>query len=107
VSRQPAITRNLSVAVGADLTPEEAGDRVRAALGARAAQVEEVAVLSETAYESLDGPIRDRLGMRPGQKNVLLRVTVRDLVRSIPREEANALARQVYQALHQGSRGYL
>jgi phenylalanyl-tRNA synthetase alpha chain len=107
VSRQPAIRRNLSVAVEADLTPEEIGDRVRTALGNRADQVEEVAVISETGYEALAAPIRVRLGMTPGQKNVLICVTIRDPVRSVPREEANDLARQVYQALHQGSRGYL
>lgn len=42
-----------------------------------------------------------------GQKNVLVRVTIRDPARSVPREEASALAREVYQALHQGARGYL
>jgi phenylalanyl-tRNA synthetase alpha chain len=45
--------------------------------------------------------------MTPGQKNALVRVTIRDPARSIPSEEANALARQVSRALHQGSRGYL
>jgi phenylalanyl-tRNA synthetase alpha chain len=107
VSYQPAIRRNLSVAVAADLTAEEVGDRVRTALGDRAEQVEEVALVSETGYKELAEPIRQRLGMTPGQKNVLVCVTIRDPVRSIPSEEANALARQVYRALHQGSRGYL
>jgi hypothetical protein len=39
--------------------------------------------------------------------SALVCVTIRDPARSIPSEEANALARQVYRALHQGSRGYL
>ena len=59
------------------------------------------------AAAALTAPVRERLGMTPGQKNVLVGLTIRDLARSIPREEANALARQVYQALHQGSRGDL
>jgi phenylalanyl-tRNA synthetase alpha chain len=107
VSRQPAIRRTLSLAVEAGLTPEEIGDRVRTALGNRAEQVEEVAVLGETDHEALAVPIRERLGMTAGQKNVLVCLTIRDLARSIPREEANAVAQQVYQSLHQGSRGYL
>jgi phenylalanyl-tRNA synthetase alpha chain len=107
VSRQPAIRRDLSVAVEAGLTPEEIGDRVRAALGDRTEQVEEVAVLGETAHGALAVPVRERLGMTAGQKNVLLGLTIRDPARSIPKDEANALARRVYQALHQGSRGYL
>jgi phenylalanyl-tRNA synthetase alpha chain len=107
VSRQPAIKRNLSVAVEASLTPEEIGDRVRVALGARAEQVEEVAVMGETMYDDLSAPVRERLGMVAGQKNVLVGVTIRDPARSVPREEANELARDVYQAIHQGGRGYL
>jgi phenylalanyl-tRNA synthetase alpha chain len=107
VSRQPAIRRNLSVAVEADLTPEEIGDRVRTALGSRAEQVEEVVVVCETGYEALAVPIRERLGMAQGQKNVLVRVTIRDPARSVPRQEANVLAQHIYQALHRGTRGYL
>jgi phenylalanyl-tRNA synthetase alpha chain len=107
VSCQPAVRRNLSMAVEADLTSEEIGDRVRAVLDGKADQVEEVAVISETAYDALAVPVRARLGMSPGQKNILVCVTIRDLVRSVPKEEANELARLVYRALHQGSRGYL
>jgi phenylalanyl-tRNA synthetase alpha chain len=107
VSRQPAARRDLSVAVEEGATPEEIGDRVRTALGDRAEQVEEVAVLGEARHDDLAPAARERLGMSPGQKNVLVRVTIRDPARSVPREEASALARAVYQALHQGARGYL
>jgi phenylalanyl-tRNA synthetase alpha chain len=55
VSRQPAIRRNLPVAVAADLTAE-VGDRVRTALGEQAEQVEEVALISETGFEELAEP---------------------------------------------------
>jgi phenylalanyl-tRNA synthetase alpha chain len=80
---------------------------VRTVLGDRAEQVEEVALISETGYEELAEPIRQRLGMTPGQKNVLVCVSIRDPARSLPSEVANALARQLHRALHQGSRGYL
>jgi phenylalanyl-tRNA synthetase alpha chain len=107
ISRQPATRRDLSAAVPVDITPEEIGDRVRTALGLRAEQVEEVVVLAETAYADLPGAVRERLGMGPQQKNVLLGLTIRDPARSVPREEANALAQDVYRAIHQGARGYL
>jgi phenylalanyl-tRNA synthetase alpha chain len=103
VSHQPAARRDLSVAVEADATPEELGDRVRAALGARAASVEEVAVLSETPGEALPPAAVARIGLLPGQKNVLLRVVLRDLDRSLTTEEANALRDDIYAALHRGT----
>jgi phenylalanyl-tRNA synthetase alpha chain len=86
---------------------EEIGDRVRATLGSRAEHVEEVALISETDYGALAVPIRERLGMIKRQRNVLVGVTIRDPGRSIPKEEANILAQEVYQALHQGTCGYL
>ncbi|HEX8691263.1 MAG TPA: hypothetical protein VF746_02385 [Longimicrobium sp.] len=102
VSRQPPVRRDLSVALPADVTPEEVGDRVRTALGPRAESLEAVEVLSETPYDRLPPAARDRIGIGPGQKNVLVRVVIRDLARALTRDEANALRDDVYAALHQG-----
>lgn len=102
VSSQPPVRRDLSIAVAADLTPEEVGDRVRSALGARAESLEAVEVLSETPYDEMPAIARERIGMRAGQKNVLLRVVIRDLERTLTRDEANALRDDVYASLHQG-----
>lgn len=41
--------------------------------------------------------------MAPGQKDVLVRVVIRDLVRTLTRAEANALRDAVYASLHEGS----
>jgi phenylalanyl-tRNA synthetase alpha chain len=79
VSVMPAITRDLSVAVPADDDEETLGDRVRDALGADANRVEEVSVLSATAYEKLPASAIARLGASPGQQNLLVRVVLRDL----------------------------
>ncbi len=62
-----------------------------------------VEIISETAGEDLPEVAVDRLGLRPGQKNVLLRLTMRHPTRSIGRDEANALRNRVYQVLHQGT----
>jgi phenylalanyl-tRNA synthetase alpha chain len=103
VSAQPAAWRDLSIAVDDATLAEDLGDRVRTALGRRASLVEEVQILSETPYDALPPPARERLGMRTGQKNVAVRVVVRDLVRALGREEVNELRDEVYAALHEGT----
>jgi phenylalanyl-tRNA synthetase alpha chain len=65
--------------------------------------VESVEVLSETPYESLPPAAVRRLGIAPGQKNVLLRVVLRALDRSLTHSECNELRDRLYAALHRGS----
>ena len=102
VSMQPPVRRDLSVAVDASRTPEELGDRVRQALGERVESLESVEVLAETAYDAVPPPARARIGLQPGQKNVLVRIVIRDLVRTLTSQEANRLRDAVYAALHEG-----
>jgi phenylalanyl-tRNA synthetase alpha chain len=102
VSRQPPIRRDLSIAVPAPDVAEELGDRVREALGERARDVEAVEVLGETPGEALPPAARERLGLEPGQKNVLLRVVLRAPDRTLTDGEANQLRDEVYAALHRG-----
>jgi phenylalanyl-tRNA synthetase alpha chain len=103
VSTMPPAKRDLSVATAADVTPEDIGDRVRAALADESSSVESVAVLSETPYEVLPLAARARLGISPGQKNMLLRVVVRDLQRTLTDDDANLLRDRIYEAIHEGS----
>ena len=102
VSHQPAVCRDLSVAVDEATTPEQLGDRVRAALGPRVESLEAVEVLSETPHDALPPAARERIGLRPGQKNVLVRVVIRDVARTLTSEEANELRDDVYAAIHEG-----
>ena len=44
-----------------------------------------------------------RIGLQPGQKNVLVRVVLRHPSRTLTREEANELRDDVYDALHRGT----
>jgi phenylalanyl-tRNA synthetase alpha chain len=104
VSHHPPVRRDLSVAVAEELSAEELGDRVRESLGARAADVEAVEVLSETWLAALPEAARARLGIGREQKNVLLRLTLRALGRTLTDGEANRLRDLVYAALHEGSR---
>lgn len=103
VSAMPPAPRDLSIVVGAGETAEDLGDRVRAALGERASAVESVEVVSETAYDALPAAARVRLGISPDQKNLLIRIVLRDLERTLSADEANVLRDRIYAALHRGS----
>jgi phenylalanyl-tRNA synthetase alpha chain len=104
VSAMPAVRRDLSVAVGPDEDDETLGDRIRDTLGADADCVEDVAILSSTSWEDLPEAAAARLGARPGQRNLLVRVVLRHLERSLTDDEANSLRDRIYAAIHQGTR---
>jgi len=104
VSAMPAVRRDLSVAVDAGTDDEILGDRIRDALGPDADAVEDVAILSSTAPADLPGPAAARLGALPGQRNLLVRVVLRHLERTLTDEEANSLRDRIYATIHQGTR---
>jgi phenylalanyl-tRNA synthetase alpha chain len=99
VSAQPAARRDVSVAVPAELSAEEIGDRVRDCLGPHAHLVEEVRILSRTPAGDLPPAARERLAIRDGQVNVLLRVVLRDLTGTVTNQVANMLRDHIYAAL--------
>ena len=99
VSSQPAARRDLSVALPAEVTAEDLGDRVRDLLGDDARLVEEVTILSVTPPSSLPAASRERLGLRDDEANVLLHVVLRDLHAALPKERANALRDRLWAGL--------
>lgn len=105
VSHMPPVRRDLSIAVdpGTDTSAEALGDRVRRALGPDGDAAETVEVRSETDYAELPAAARDRLGMRPGQRNVLVRLVLRALDTTLTDAEANVLRDRVYAELHDGT----
>ena len=70
---------------------------------AASGSIESVEVLSETSYLDLSLAARRRLGIAPSQKNVLIRLVIRDLDRTLTSAEANELRDSVYAVLHEGS----
>ena len=100
VSAMPPVRRDLSVAVDAEEAAEDLGDGVREALGPDADVPWKVAVLTETCYEQLPAQAVARLGIRQGQKNVLVKVVLRHLERTLTDEEANRMRDRIYLALH-------
>ena len=107
VSHLPAVARDLSLMVAGDLSMEEVGDKIRVALGERASAVEVIELRSQTPYAELPPQAIARMGAIAGQKNLLLRVVLRDLERSLTHAEANTLRDAIYRALHEGERAEL
>lgn len=103
VSNHPTIRRDLSVAVAGDAGEELLGDRVREALGPAADGVESIEILSETSGDDLPPAAVERLGLQPGQRNVLVRVVLRHVDRTLTDAEANELRDRVYAAVHEGT----
>jgi phenylalanyl-tRNA synthetase alpha chain len=103
VSSMPPVLRDLSVAVAEDEDEETLGDLIRDALGTDVSCVEEVRVLSATSCSSLPAAAIRRLGARPDQKNLLVRVVLRDLEKTLTNEAANSLRDRIYLAIHHGT----
>jgi phenylalanyl-tRNA synthetase alpha chain len=103
VSSQPAAIRDLSIAVRNDADAEELGDRIRDALGDDAESIEAVTVISETSGDDLPRQAVERLGLRPGQQNLLVRLVLRHATRTLTDAEANTLRDRVYAVIHEGS----
>jgi phenylalanyl-tRNA synthetase alpha chain len=103
VSSHPPIGRDVSITVGTDVSEELLGDRVRSALGGEADAVESVTVLSSTPGDELPPAAVARLGPLPGQRNLLVRVVLRHVDRTLTDAEANGLRDRIHAALHEGT----
>jgi phenylalanyl-tRNA synthetase alpha chain len=103
VSKMPAVRRDLSLATSPGLDAEALGDRLREQLGERALAIEDLQVVCETPLEDLPRVARERLGMRPGQVNLLVRLVLRHPTETLTDSAANLLRDDVYAVLHEGS----
>ncbi len=103
VSSQPAIRRDLSIAVNTDEDDETLGDQVRDTLGPDADAVEDVTILSSTPCAELPAAALARLGARREQRNLLVRVVIRRLDRTLTDADANDLRDRIYAQLHRGT----
>ncbi|WP_350577224.1 hypothetical protein [Pseudomonas sp. HY2-MNA-CIBAN-0224] len=105
VSRLPSISRDISLAVTPGLSEEVLTEKMLLAAGDNAALIEEMLIKGRWAMADLPVQAIERLGLLPGQENVLLRVVLRDCSRSITTSEANALYERIQSALHEGAEG--
>ena len=104
VSAMPEIRRDLSLVLdsGDDADVELLGDLARTVLGPDADVLAALEVLAVTTTAELPPAAVERLRMRAGQVNVLLRLVLQPLDRTLTDREANALRDRVYLALHRG-----
>lgn len=103
VSSMPPVARDLSIVLDGDINDDDIGDIVRESLGEDSDIVELVETISETSYEDLPEQARKRLGIQPRQKNILLRVILRSLDRTLTHDECNKYRDRIYAALHKGT----
>lgn len=102
VSSMPSMHRDLSLVCADDVDAEVLGDAARSALGLDADVLANLEVLAVTPASELPAAAVLRLGLQSGQANILLRLTLQSLERTITSTEANELRNRVYVALHEG-----
>lgn len=102
VSLLPASRRDISVVVADDEDEETLGDRIRVALRGDADVIESLDVLSRTTHAELPDAARSRLGTEDGQANLLVRIVLRPIDRTLTSDQANAIRNAIYRAVHEG-----
>ncbi|BCW68269.1 hypothetical protein NicSoilB4_30320 [Arthrobacter sp. NicSoilB4] len=104
VSVMPEVRRDLSLVLGSatEADVELLGDRARTALGAEAELLAALEIRSVTPASGLPAAAVERLRLAPDQVNVLLRLVLQPLDRTLTDEEANLIRDRVYLALHRG-----
>ncbi|MET4094038.1 hypothetical protein [Arthrobacter sp. UYCu712] len=104
VSVLPEVRRDLSLVLGSadDADVELLGDLARTTLGPESDVLAALEILAVTAAEALPAAAVARLRMAPEQVNVLLRLVLQPLDRTLTDDAANRLRDRVYLALHQG-----
>jgi phenylalanyl-tRNA synthetase alpha chain len=102
VSDRPSIIRDLSIAVDGETDADVLGDVLRGALGHEADLVESLDIVADTPGEVLPPAAAARLGIRAGQRNLLVRLVLRALDRTLTDAEANRIRDVALAALHQG-----
>ena len=64
---------------------------------------EDLALLSDTPMDRLPPQAQERIGIQPGQVNLLVRLVLRHPTRTLTDQEANLLRDEVYARLHEGT----
>lgn len=102
VSKMPPMTRDISVVVDESLTVEDISEAIRKAVGSdKVPWLEEIKIMSETPYEQLPDVARQRLGAKEGQKNLLIRIVIRSLDKTLVKDEADDIRDTAYLAIHE------
>lgn len=104
VSKMPSASKDISIAIDKNITEEEIGSIIYENCQNHLESIEEIKVLSETNYELLPQSAIERMGMNHTLKNVLIRIVIRNLNKTLTMEEAKEIRNDIYHHLHKGSK---
>ncbi|MBU0530974.1 hypothetical protein KJ910_00545 [Patescibacteria group bacterium] len=103
VSKYPPIRHDMSICVPEATEIEDISEQARQVLGDDVDVLESIELRSSTGYDQLPPQAIERMGMREGQKNLLVRFIFRSHERSLVQEEANIMRDNIYDVIHQGT----
>lgn len=104
VSKMPISKKDISIAVSEHITEEELGDIVLENYPDACDLIEEIKVISSTTLSQLPESAIERMGIVEGQKNLLLRITLRSLSKTLTNDESKDIRNKIYHILHQGNK---
>ena len=98
-----SVKLDFSVVASNDVTKETVETMIKRVAGIDSDIEVEPQIISETSYYNLPQHVIQRSGIRPDQKNLLLRLTFHSLERTLKKNDVQALADQIYRTIHQGA----
>ena len=106
VSSMPAIIRDMSYCVSESEREEDVCEDIRIAFDQDSYLLEEVIIKNRINYKDLTEKVRDKLGIKEGQDNILATIKLRHPDRTLNKQEANILYERVYPLINKGLKGY-
>ncbi len=104
ISKMPPCKKDISVAVNIDLDEEQIGDIILENYPEATDLIEEIKILSSTLYENLPDSAKNRMGISPEQKNLLIRITLKSLSKTLTTDEAKHIRNNIYNLIHKGNK---
>ena len=106
VSNMPKITRDMSYCINSNDTEEDICENIKEACDDYSI-IEEVIILSRVSYDKLNNIAIEKLGAKPGQDNILIRVILRHPDKTLTKEFAESTYRIIYNKVNLGEKGYI
>ncbi len=103
VPTTPAMKRDLSFVSDPDLSEEDIADIARVAAKQDEKLIESVEIIATTNFAELNEKIIDRIGIKPGQVNYLVRAMLRHPDRTLTKKDSARIYSRIYDDLHKGA----
>jgi phenylalanyl-tRNA synthetase alpha chain len=106
VSLQPAIKRDMSYCIPISYVEEDIHQEIKKAIGNDERIIESIEILKEINYEQMDEEIRTKIGCTKKMKNILVRIILRDLEKTLTKKDANKIYELIYEKVNYGNNVY-